>query len=365
MDADFGSKLVENTLRDFIRPEIDRRRAEGTMSSGFSWNKALVRFPSDSKPMVSFNGEFGLEARVATRENPNWAEGQSVTLFDLERVKAVAPISFDGVPVAFLYMEYRGPGWNVIFDFSPNHPGYTPPESPDEWSHSRLFAEILNKQLVLQSFEYVETHRAVVDRLGLWPIPSLMPNPLARAIKAAAEGSEADALKQVFDHCTDEFLQERWGGWTSLDVVKARWSVVQPALDTFLAGNYSLAIYALVPQIEGIVSDWIESRASDGQVPFRDRSKFKYVKGSGKEHGLQGEKANIAFRLLDHILDGPLMKTFAKWGDAANPRYLNRHRIAHGSFDPVMFSRENAVRAVLLLDSVTTVLSWYRAPGSC
>ena len=49
---------------NWIKPEIDKRKAEGLIDKDFRFTRCLITFPKSSNPIVKFNEECGFAAMM-------------------------------------------------------------------------------------------------------------------------------------------------------------------------------------------------------------------------------------------------------------------------------------------------------------
>jgi hypothetical protein len=47
-----------------------------------------------------------------------------------------------------------------------------------------------------------------------------------------------------------------------------RKKLLQDSLDAHKMGKYGLSIHALLPQVEGIITDWVYEKLPDSEVPW-------------------------------------------------------------------------------------------------
>lgn len=340
----------------WIEPEIERRRQSASLPEDFLIRQCLIRMPSDKSPIVEFNEEIGWTAQVKRGDEGPFEVGQAVYLSDIVEVEDVDAPEVDGKRVAFVYLSFVRGAYRIIFDFSPNGP-----DDPDlqKWTLGRSIAETLQLRLLENAIQIQANSKEQLHELGLWAAPILLPYPLLKMLDSVSSGNVGAAREMLSKHCCPEFIQKMTDRWWVENTFSARKRLIEEALFAHREGYYHLSISTLVPQVEGIISDWIHPQVMDEKnLPFRPESKAK------KFRDLLLDLPNTDYTLRSvvesvsaFILDGPVMKTFKNWTDEVDQSFPGRHPISHGKYVEEIYTEENSVKVFLFLDTLFQLLT--------
>jgi hypothetical protein len=119
-----------------------------------------------------------------------------------------------------------------------------------------------------------------------------------------------------------------------------------------------LSIHALLPQVEGIITEWVYENLPPSEMqPWRPESKAQRF----RDLALEEPVTTYTFRrivesAIDFILGGPILETFKRWNQQINEAFPNRHVVAHGKYDESLYSEDNSIKLVLLLDTVYYII---------
>lgn len=112
-------------------------------------------------------------------------------------------------------------------------------------------------------------------------------------------------------------------------------------------GKYCLTIATMLPQLEGIITDWICTKVAD--PPFRQESKthkFRDLVSDGPPTTYTFQR--IVASALDFIISGPVLATFRKWFDSIDTSFANRHAVEHGKYEDALYTEENSIKLLLM-----------------
>lgn len=359
MINDEGAKnLFEQILKLWIEPEIENRKKENKLPSEFKLDQCLIRFPKSSPPIVQFNQEGGLIAKVKVRDPQRIKKGDTVFFHEIERIETVEPPTFNGEKVAFIYLKWTGKSYQIIFDFSPNIPEVFIPDNLKEIISSADFiAKSLQGILIEKVIIIHDKYQKLLEKIGLWAAPALLPYPLSLILEYLQKNDLEAAIKLLIEHCNPEFIEKLTLKWWEVKEFENRKSLIQDALFAHNERRYQLSIHALLPQVEGIITDWISTQLPEDQIPWRQESKTKKF----RDLILDNSNYSYAFdrileSVVDFILGGPVLGTFKKWVDDIDKAFPNRHVVEHGKYDEDLFVEENSIKLFLLLDTVYHII---------
>jgi len=359
LDEQAAKNLFEQIDKLWIQPEISRRAHAGTLPKDFRISRCLIRLPRDRAPIVEFNEEIGWI--VSARKPPDTAfdKGQAVFLHEIVKITAVMPPTVDGRRVAFVYVFAAGNAWQIIFDFTPNVPeNLIPEEEKKTWPLSSVIAESLQAILIERVIRIHDRAQAMLRNNGLWAAPALLPYPLSRILKQLEERDEDGASATLRSYCNPQWIKQLSSKWWTIEQFEIRKPLIGQALQAHLEGKYGLSIYALLPQVEGIVSDYISTRLPEPEMPWRQKSKTRKF----QDLVLDGPPSSYTYQrivqsAIDFIVDGPVLKSFRRWVDEIDEAFPGRHFVEHGKYDTSLFTEEKSVKLFLLLDTLYHIMA--------
>ena len=356
-------KCVQNIFDQvhklWIEPEVTRRKQTDSLPEDFRIFCCLIRLPKDRSPIVEFNGEIGWVASAKIAPGVSFKEGQPVFLHEIQEIAAVSPPKVNGQRVAFIYLFWTGYAYQIVFDFTPNVPeDMISEEEKGAWQFDKTIAESLQAILTERAIYIHDNTQMQLQTIGLWAAPALLPYPISKIAKQLEEGNTEDAHNTLLEYCTPEYIEKLSSKWGTIEQFKMRKELIQEALHAHKEGRYRLSIHALLPQIEGIITDWIYTKLPENVIPWRQYSKTK------KFRDLVLDKPPTTFTYkrivesaVDFIVGGPVLKTFERWEDQIDQAFPNRHVVQHGKYDDSLFTEENSVKLFLLIDTVHHIVS--------
>lgn len=290
------------------------------------------------------------------------ASGQAIYLHEIETIAAVTLPEINGERIAFVYLFFNGFGYQIIFDFSPNVPDEMMSKDEKEkgaLSISQAIAESLQAVLVERVIHIHDSSQEQLQKIGLWAAPALLPYPLSKIIRQIEEDDIKGARNTLVRYCTPQYIEQISSKWWAAEQFDARKNLLKDALHAHETGMYGLSIHALLPQVEGIITDWVyENLPANEAPPWRTESKTKKFLDLTLEEPLTTfTYRRIVESAIDFILSGPVLETFKKWNQLINEAFPNRHVVGHGRYEESLFSEENSIKLVLLLDTIYHIIT--------
>jgi hypothetical protein len=354
LDNEALSRFVSNVNKRWVLPEIERRKKAGTLPADFLIRQCLIRLPRPDSAIVQFNGEIGWHVKAKKPIGVAYEKDQPLSLHDIEGIEKVYPPEVDGEQVPFIYIFCLAGNMTVSFNFEVGTLGQDS-DSDEAW---RPYNEVLKKHVEFMHTErvisaYEATSENLLRKVGLWAAPTLLPYALARILNFLEQGDTASARKQLLARCSCDWITAATRAWMECPVLAKRERVFGEAREAHQAGWYSCSVYALVPQIEGVITDWLHNEVSEEAPPWRAESKIKKLKY------LLAKRLPQTFvdgRLLDSlsafVLEGPALQSFEKWTQQLDESFPGRHPTLHGRYEDWMFTEENSAKLFLLVDTL-------------
>lgn len=367
LDEKGVQNLFDQVYKLWIEPEVTHRKQTDSLPEDFRIFSCLIRLPKDQSPIVEFNDEIRWVASAKIAPKASFRKGQPVFIHEIQKIEAVSPPEINGQRVAFIYLFWTEYAYKIIFDFTPNVPEeITSEEEKGAWNLGKTIAESLQAILTEKVIHIHDNTQMQLQKIGLWAAPALLPYPISKIAKQLEEGDTENAYNTLLEYCTSEYIEKLSSKWWTIKQFKMRKELIQDALHAHKEGRYRLSIHALLPQIEGIITDWIYTKLPEKEVPYRQVSKTK------KFRDLVLEKPPTTFTYkrivksaVDFIVDGPVLETFKRWTDEIDQAFPNRNVVQHGKYDKSLFTEENSVKLFLLIDTVYyTVSAQSKADGS-
>jgi hypothetical protein len=349
-------EFITNYAKSLIESEFKRLRDAGVLSSEkIELGRVLIKFPQIGSPIVEFNNEVTLEGQARTIPGASFNKiGQQVTIQDIREIIKVYPPMSEGKIVPFIYIHYLGNGYLIISNFKPikNAESATDPNFTANDALTAIYQMMMHEEIIRQS-----ANLQLLRRIGLWSVPSLILYPMNKIIEQLATHDDEGARRTLISYCSHDFIRNLSNKWWDIEAFKKRSELIEDAVGSHESGKYRLSIHALLPHIEGIISDYVYSKLGDS-IPFRQESKTKKFQDLllNKELSLYTFNA-VVESTIDFILTGPPFRTFDNWSVKLDDLFPNRHVVEHGRYDDSIFTEENSIKVFLLLDTIHYVIS--------
>jgi hypothetical protein len=267
----------------------------------------------------------------------------------------------DDKPVAFIYLYWTGFSYQAVFDASPNDPEFD--QEAYEFQLGETISQHLNLKMIERVVRLTKNVQPQLRQIGLWPATSLLPYPLSKIAERVENGANDDARKILVEHCTPTFIYRLVGTWRPINVFNSRKELFTQAVNAHERQWFQLSISALVPQIEGIVSDWLYSTIYSDDNRRNIKTKFDDFRSAIEKvpefHWLYWEALSAIVEFICADKDGDPLKTFWNWLERIDPAFPNRHVISHGRYDEHVFTEENSIKLFLLLDTICQFMMFY------
>lgn len=225
---------------------------------------------------------------------------------------------------------------------------------------TRIAFDSLGGLDLIQRFrERVDLDEETVEAFNAagWPIAPSMPQCLRqRVVELYKAGKAAYTSQTILGYYRREshtHLVQAVEGWRDNSLFKSRMHIINDALTAHRRGLYTLSVPALIPQIEGVLNDYVWAcglHTRFGKI----NEVYKVVIGDPYAHDLS--TWTIAMTLLHHLQTNTYVFTDfeTELEKSVRQRLTTRHTVLHGITTnygkPI-----HSLRAFVLLDSLSAL----------
>jgi hypothetical protein len=221
------------------------------------------------------------------------------------------------------------------------------------------FQGIISSGIISDLLELVHADKAAIDafKAASWPIaPSMSRDFRNHVIDLHAEGKTrfiSNAVIGYYHRSEHKNLKGMVDGWQNHPLFAPRMHIIKDALRAHCQGIYTLSIPALLPQIEGILNDYVVTNNLSVKLG-KIQKVYDAVIGDPDEYGLSDWA--IANTLLYQLQTNTYVYTDFEneLRRSANGRRTTRHTVLHGV--TVNYHRPvNSLRIFALLDAISAL----------
>ena len=340
----------------WIKPEIQKRKKMGKIDNKFVFKKCLIKMPNNKPAIVEFDKEFGWVAVARKDHDASFEENDPIHNYQINEIINVQPPKIDNRPVAFIFLHFVKEQWNIFFDFSPTHSDKN--ESENEWYMGKTIANSLQKSLEEQTAIDARMTTKPLNDAGLWSIPALIHYPMSKIVYQLSVSDKDGALNTLENYCNPSFLNNRIARWSNNTLFEKRKRVFQEAYETHKQELYTQSILSLLPNIEGIITDWLhETQSTSEKIPYRLDKKMELFYSKISNSNLATPDNLIIESTIQFLQTGPLFQPSGRWKKQDNARFPKRHSAEHGKYDDSMYTKLNSIKLLLLFDTLHYLFS--------
>ncbi len=338
----------------YVVPEVQRRFASGSPTD-FRIKQCLVLISTKWAPIVYFNEEVVFTACAKAAPGTQVHESMIGTRTSSEGLGALEYVLhpvIDDVPVDYIYFKVEQGLMTFLADRRPNLPSFVPDGNPPRSDLLLLEMNYQSRAMAVGALSRPENEQALRD-VGLWIVPRLCHQPMRHLAKLARHGRRADVEHALLDHCTDDFIEGVTTEWIEVPLFGERSNVLKQAVQAMRHGLYSLVVPALLPHVEGVITEWLYARLPADDVGGYQKEKlrkFTSLVTTAEGHFAGPEFSAIRDVALD-VFNTALFGRF-DWLGPLSDTMLNRHVVGHGKVHEPYETRLAAVKAFLLLDTL-------------
>lgn len=202
----------------------------------------------------------------------------------------------------------------------------------------------------------------VFSQAGFWLSPSTPYRVFVATRRLHKNGQlTSDMVKRimiaVYRKDNGSAIKEMIADWYADERFARRRHILDAALTAHLAGNYVLSIPALLPQIEGIVIEFVEGGRYGQLEPAAKEVVRMILERSGWLTPISSTPFEKEMRKFyagtrqEEFSPGPFREKALRDWNRPSSEILNRHAILHG-VEVDYASEENSLRAFLFLDTL-------------
>lgn len=239
--GDLGPAVFEQILELFIRPEVERRRAEGRLADGTSLQAAQVICFPDARPnLVRLNEEVRAIAKVKLKDGVSKKEKDPVFADEIAGYETVLLPETEDPDCGHATMLRLGGRWFVVFDFRYNR------------GRSRV--------LLARARQFLETAAHALERQSWSPFVYNLFTTAELAAKAELLSLPDPGLLKARKHNAVKSRLNRWARLGNVDTAHS--SAFNRLTDLRSAAAYSMAEFSLddeaANELHGAVVDLVQ-----------------------------------------------------------------------------------------------------------
>lgn len=228
------------------------------------------------------------------------------------------------------------------------------------------FENLVSSEVFEEIFKAIEQNRDAVKafKAAGWPISPSMPLELRNHVVALYKRNKKQYISRTimgYYHKNDfGNLRNMVDSWEENPLFAPRMHIIRDALKAHCEGRYTLSVPALLPQIEGILNDYVRTNHLPARVG-RIKEVFDAVFADNNGYNLTG------WSIAD-TLHYQLQNSSYVWTDfeqelkrAIKSRRTTRHTVLHG-VNPAYNRPIHSLKVLILLDAVNSLKKLELAP---
>ncbi len=341
--ADVMRGSLNHIWQIWVRPELERYRTEG-IALPAEIRSALIKREGDRMRLhINTPGE----GYIVLRPGVAVQKGDAITPDMILDVDDITPPTHNGRATQYFLVRFDGQQISVVFDLRPGQD-----EGPEEWTDEdrQWYGSALAEQLLAGTYGHVvlsQQHLVGCD----FPFSLGLPPSKMNAIAEAAEISRTAVEEYLEGHINVDDWRPLVSQWAASAEWGRRGHLFKEALATYGVGYYAATVTLLMPQIEGVIMEFLVSHGKGLQGNGHSK-KWEAVLGDlkaelrARDYGYI--RQTIAYTMLDFLRRSTLYSRFM-WLDGGKP--LGRHPILHGH-ETDFGSKANADRLLMVLDAL-------------
>lgn len=357
-DPEAFRNLFRQLTQEFIQPEIEKRRSRGELPDEFRVRKCLILLGSLLNPLVLFNEEANWTVGIFPNFSGTPTVGMNVNYYEIKDIHTVQRPLQNGDSASFAYLYHTMSGYSILLDIIPHE--ITPEQDAERWELEvapqiiEIIKESISERIIL-SYSHEK-----LKQIGLWLAPALLPYPCSKILEFLEKSNPDAARLCLLQYCTPALIEKMVQEWFCVSVFDTRKVLFEEVFWAHNSGKYHLSIHALLPQIEGLISDFLHSVPGIKKPPSSPKPKLEKFRDTllalVREKSLFGEGIKSS---IDFMLE-VLLKSFANWFDPVHETpFPIRNAVMHGRYENSLYTEENSVKLFLAIDTINNYMKLY------
>jgi len=348
------NRTLSQVLKMFIIPEIENRIANGSLKKEalpieIHQFRASQKREADGRitPIVEIDEEVQLVAKVKLKNKKS--PGEAITIQDIYPEEFfIQPPMYDGKPAGYFYWRSMFINEIFLFDLEHNAPDQFLPDLPTKSPFPIL--EILNADNFIKVVKPLEKFRILVN--NNWPpAPGYYPQIINKMHIDPELITDMSFMELVSSIYNRKYWINKMDLWAETDLFPNRMPYIQRAINAHYQDDYIASIHVIVPQFEGIITDYLKNHIEN--IPDIFTRKLQIM----KDLCLSRKVILYPKEVLAVILEFIDTKAFWKHSELVKDQKveINRHGIAHGAFTGFE-NKEISLKLLTLFDALAHVL---------
>jgi hypothetical protein len=348
------NRTISQILEIFVIPEIEKRIANGKIEKSdlpleIRQFRAIQKKLGDHNytPIVEINAEVNIILKVKNKKP--FTPGMPVTLADIDPAECyLQPPQYDGKPAGYFYWFSNFLDSILIFDLEYNAQDDFAKDLQGKMQFPIL--DILNAQDFLKVVRPLEKFRALSD--NNWPpapgyIPTIM-RLLHDDPKLLGNDSFIDVVSGIYN---SDYWKNKLDFWVQTNFFPKRVPYIERAIKAHYTDDFITSTYVLVPQFEGIITDYLHRNLES--IPDEFIKKIKALNDICLSRKILLYPKEVLEVILDYLENGSF---WARSESIDNPKVsINRHGILHGVFTDFE-CKEISLKYLILFDALAYIL---------
>ncbi|MFC1962352.1 hypothetical protein ACFLWN_04880 [Chloroflexota bacterium] len=354
MNPLFFNRTISQVLKMFILPEIEKRISSGAVGADALPIEIYQFRASQNKdadghitPIAEINEEVKLIAEIKHKNKKS--PGEAITIQDIYPEQCfLNPPEYNGQPAGYFYWRATFLDSIFIFDLSYNAPDEFTDVSPSKTPFPIL--QIVNAKNFVDVVKPLDKFRILSS--NNWPpapgyCPQIM-NELHKNPELIADKSFVEIVSSIYNH---DYWINKMDFWVETDLFPERMPYIQSAIKAHYEDDFIASIYVIVPQFEGIITDYIDKNLV--KAPDKFSSKIDCLRDICLSRNVILYPKKVLEEILGYIANGSFWKYSGSVKELKEE--INRHGIVHGAFKGFE-CKEISLKYLILFDAMSYVL---------
>jgi hypothetical protein len=354
MNPLFFNRTVSQILRLYVFPEIEKRIDTGhisTQSLPIEIKQFRVSFRRERGehyiPVVEINDEVKLIAEVKFKNKKK--PGEVVTLADIDTKECyLTPPEYDGRPANYFLWRSTFLSNTFIFDMTQDVPSQFAIDSTRKTYFPIL--EFVNANEFIKVVRPLEKFR-ILSSNNWPPAPGYCPQIMYKLHSNPTLITDKSFIDVVSSIYTIDYWKNKLDFWSEIDFFPGRNIYIERAIKAHYQDDFIASIHILVPQFEGIVTDYLEKCIDNLHGHFSEKIGILHeICLSRKVLLYPKEVLEVAFNFISN---GSFWSHTSTIKDQKIE--INRHGIVHGLFTGFE-CKEISLKYLILVDMLSYIL---------